>query len=305
MKTKLHHFPQSNIIAYLKGETLLVGDIHGNPINLLAYRDSILQMKKPIANIILLGDIGFGFLHKKYRSKLHKTLSVIDSVGNVEGIEDLVVVSLEKATKQSAKILASDIMCTAKLLTGNSKVKVFAIRGNHDDPRFWEPGTQLQKDIMKANKNFFFLEDGFIDIGGKLWLTVGGSVSIDRFSAQRIPGVSWWSGEEMKDFDKPLPIGYQNITGILSHTGKTPEYADYKLPQASEGLVAEALERELKTIESLAVRYNPEFWIYGHFHKSWIRGISGEMLFFCLGEHEVTPLIPLELRKLLNASKNA
>lgn len=305
MKLKLPRSRRNSDIIHLTGDTLLVGDIHGNPVDILSYRNSVLSMKRPIHNIILLGDIGFGFLHQKYRGKMSKTLSIIDAIGNTEGIEDLVIASLEKSTKQSAKILINDIMCAAKLLTGNSKVKVFAIRGNHDDPRYWIPDTQLQKDIRKNNKNFYFLEDGFIDINNNLWLTVGGSVSIDRFTAQRIPGVSWWSGEEMKNFDSPLPVGYKKLTGILSHSGKTPDYASYKLPQCSEGEVAEALDRELKTIESLAVRYNPEFWIYGHFHKSWIRTLAGEMLFFCLGEHEVTPLLVPELRKLLNASKNA
>lgn len=273
----------------LKGETIVVGDIHGNPASVLKYRDTILSVRKQIKNVILLGDVGFGFMHKAVISQVKNVpLADLEYVNHINELDLEKQKRLFFATKKSSRILVEDIMSTFRLLTGNKDIKVFAIRGNHDDPGYWDKDSSLWLSAKKVEKNFHFVGDEFIDINGYLWLCIGGSVSIDRFSLPRVEGASWWPGEEMNhNFDKPLPIGYEQVTGILSHSGVRPPYAEWKSPTQFEGEIQEALKLEEKTIESLAVRYNPKFWFYGHFHESWRKSIPGEMLLTCVGSGEV------------------
>lgn len=290
----------------LKGETFVAGDIHGRPTDLLRKVILFESHPKKVKHIILLGDIGFGFVRGRYCKRLSAVAAALDCADRLEDIEDdKFVDEFVYCVKESAKELVLSIMSVARILTGNKDVQVYAIRGNHDNPAFWDRKTKFGKAAASVDSNFHFLNDGFIDINNDLWLTLGGGVSIDRFTAQRVEGVSWWPGEEIDgSFDKPLPIGYKSLTGILSHTGKLPAYAGYKHPSVNEGYVAEALKREMEAIDSLAVRYSPTYWLYGHFHETWVRSIPGQMLFYCVGEAVLMPLDKTYLRKALNGPRN-
>lgn len=290
----------------LKGETFVVGDIHGDPVDLIRNQIYIEDYPKQIKHIFLLGDIGFGFVRGRYRKRLSNIISVLDSIKSLDDVsdDDKFIREFLYCVTNSAKDLVLSIMYVARLLTGNKDVQVYAIRGNHDNPDFWNKKTKLGKAVSKVDKNFHFLNDGFIEINNELWLTIGGAVSVDRFTADRIEGISWWAGEEMDgSFNEPLPIGYKKLTGILSHTGKVPSYADYKLPVSHTGMVREALEREEKAIDSLLFRYNPSSWFYGHFHYPWAVVLPG-VKFTCVGEHEMIPLPRCHCRKHQNRPRN-
>lgn len=290
----------------LKGETFVVGDVHGRPTDLLRKTAMLEAHPKKVKHIILLGDIGFGFVRGRHCKRLTAVAAALDCADRLEDVDDdKFIDEFVYCVKESAKELVLSLISVARILTGNKDVQVYAIRGNHDNPEFWDRKTKFGKAASSVDSNFHFLNDGFIDINNELWLTIGGGVSIDRFTAGRVEGVSWWAGEEIDgSFDKPLPIGYKYLTGILSHTGKIPTYAQYKHPDANEGYVAKALKREMEAIDSLAVRYNPTYWIYGHFHGTWVRTIPGQMLFSCIGASEMIALDKTSLRKALNGPRN-
>ena len=91
--------------------------------------------------------------------------------------------------------------------------KVIYIRGNHDDPKFFD-GTYNWSNIK-------LLPDYTVTvIEGKRILFIGGATSIDRL--QRIPERSWWEGEIFNlDVDK-LSL-YEAIDIVVTHTA--PKFA--------------------------------------------------------------------------------
>lgn len=290
----------------LKGDTIVVGDIHGDPLKLLWQAPRLDTHPGKIKHVILLGDIGFGFVRKRYHGRLSAVAAMLDCVNTLDDVDDdAFSEELNYCVNVSARELILSIMSAVKILTGNRDVQVYAIRGNHDNPAFWDSRTKQGKTARLEDKNFHFLKDGFIEINKELWLTIGGGVSVDRFIAQRVEGVTWWAGEEINgNFNKPLPVGYKKLTGILSHTGEVPPYADYKLPDSYEGWVAEALKREQQALESLAVRYNPKYWVYGHFHRAWESDASGEMRFICVAQDDFLILNKTRLKSNENMPRN-
>lgn len=147
-------------------------------------------------------------------------------------------------------------------------------RGNHDDPEKCKTTPNYRGEYgYDAETGIFFL---------------GGAWSIDR--AYRVPGISWWAGEELsyEELDKAVQL-YSDTRPrfVLSHECPTkasavllanlggPYFA--AKGECSQSRTAQALQRMLEI-------HAPEKWIFGHYHidKSFYTpGFTTE--FVCVG----------------------
>jgi len=146
-------------------------------------------------------------------------------------------------------------------------VTLYAIRGNHDDPKFFD-GTYNWSNIK-------LLPDYTVTvIEGKRILFIGGATSIDRL--QRIPERSWWEGEIFNlDVDK-LSL-YEGIDIVVTHTA--PKFA-YPIGfnhlvmsfAAYDPTLLEDLTNERQALaiayETLKEKNKIKKWFYGHFHTT-------------------------------------
>jgi hypothetical protein len=147
-------------------------------------------------------------------------------------------------------------------------IHFFGIRGNHDDPYFFEGENRI------VYENFELLEDYTVaEYEGKFIQFIGGAYSIDRTA--RKEGVSYWSGEEVK-----LDRGKcKEVDILVTHT--TPSWC---FPQQfNEMVYGWALEdayligdlsNERAILDEIFKLCKPKLHLYGHFHSSWTEEIN-------------------------------
>jgi len=152
-----------------------------------------------------------------------------------------------------------------------SNSDVFAIRGNHDNPKYFTGETKLS--------NVTLLKDySVVNINGWNILGVGGAVSVDRWDR---PGFwkpekkrySWWKDEvfvlredilnELRDIDIVITHSAPNFCNPLTKTGaaewieKDKDLAlDLTIERGHLAIMYEILRKNNKISE----------WYYGHFH---------------------------------------
>jgi predicted phosphohydrolase len=131
-------------------------------------------------------------------------------------------------------------------------------RGNHDDP-----------DKCYTYKSYLG-DYGFLPKDSLFWLA--GAFSIDR--AWRVPGVSWWAGEELSssELQKAIDIYIQaKPRFVISHEAPS-EAAKYMLTVVLGGFRPEKLDCTMsRTSEALQVMmdaHQPEEWVFGHYHRN-------------------------------------
>ena len=199
-------------------------------------------------NFIHVGDFGLGFDHP---IKEHKRL------------------------KELSTVLAS------------SGSKMYIIRGNHDDPSKWEPGSSY------VFENIHFVPDNTVmQICGKVCLFAGGAVSIDRIN--RNVGVNYWTGETYR-WKKPNVVP-ERIDYLFTHDVyhqcspfviKSPIVT--KWIEKDAGLLPSLNEsqEEMKKLYEFAMSINDDFsWYHGHYHESYTT-IRGKQKTCCLSIMEM------------------
>lgn len=137
---------------------------------------------------------------------------------------------------------------------------VYLIRGNHDDPGYWDSAPY-------SIRNITFLQDGYITINGELYLVVGGGISVDKNMSHRKRGVTWWDGEEVS---YKIPKRGKKIKAVLSHSGPTPESLPPKVSgyPDPDGSINAYIEKENNLWNSIIRKFKPDLWYHGHFHMS-------------------------------------
>lgn len=170
----------------------------------------------------------------------------------------------------------------AELLSELSKFLIernsflYVIRGNHDDPAYFDNGTTYENIIFL--KDYTILQNANHNV-----LCIGGAVSIDRKLSRAksdIIGRSlWWEGEKF-NYDEVIIENQLNdlsIDIVVTHTAPKVFY-----PQNFNRLVMDyaandsmlihdlVLERSMvqNLYESLYDKDMPKYWFYGHFHMS-------------------------------------
>lgn len=146
-----------------------------------------------------------------------------------------------------------------KLSTMYPEHQFYLIRGNHDDPSYWEDAP------FRIGRNITFIPDGYLTINSELYLAIGGSISVDRYMSHRIPMVTWWPNEVVR---WTIPQRCRKVKGILSHSGPTPAMlVGKKISQPDpEGKIHEYLEWESSYWRQIEKRFKPKVWYHGHFH---------------------------------------
>lgn len=215
-----------------------------------------INIRKKITNslVICCGDIGMGFYKTGYYVNLFNKLNQKLSVSN-------------------------NMLCF--------------IRGNHDDPRYFnvdrlcfidENHTLLNLSHIKFISDYSIIKT----IDGNI-LCIGGATSIDRFS--RTLNINYWDKEyilPMEDEEKEF-ISNSNLDINIVCTHSSPEIAEPTTKYTGSWVLYDPLLKtdlliERKTLQDvydfLIQKYKITHWIYGHFHERFDT-IINETRFHC------------------------
>jgi UDP-2,3-diacylglucosamine pyrophosphatase LpxH len=213
----------------------------------------------------VLGDIhGYWSVILQHLNHVDETETCYIQVGDFGiGFDDL--------EKEVDKLLRLN----ARLVEYNSDL--FIIRGNHDNPMWFNEGDF--KDIKEQLTNIFFVPDyTVLNLDGENILFIGGAVSIDRVPRRMDgPGRSWWSDEVVKfDFEKVKD--FRDIDRVICHTA--PDFCQplkfnqlvYNFASQDDNLL-EDLRNEranmTKMITEIMNNNKIKSFVYGHFHNTY------------------------------------
>jgi hypothetical protein len=181
-------------------------------------------------NIISVGDLGIGF---KYKKEYEYSLC-------------------EKLNEEFKK----------------KNVKFYGIRGNHDNPYFFNGSNKIRFD------NFELIEDYAIAKHKEQTIQfIGGAISIDRTG--RKEGISYWENEGV-NFDKNK---CKQVDILVTHTAPTwcfpQQFNEIVYGWAREdAYLIEDLTDERSVMNEIFRLCEPKLHIYGHFHSSWSEEIN-------------------------------
>lgn len=163
--------------------------------------------------------------------------------------------------------------------------KLYAIRGNHDDPAYFAE-TNNPFDI----DNITLLADySELNLLGKSILCIGGAVSIDRLT--NIPGESWWEGEKFNlKLEHEFPYRDRQYDLVLTHTrpkccGSFKGFSNIAYWCENDPNLINELIEESEQLDCVYELTKPPKWCYGHFHESVITQCDNTV-FKCLNIDE-------------------
>lgn len=193
---------------------------------------------------------------------------------------------------------------------------LLAIRGNHDNPAYW------QMPLLDIDPAITLVPDGSIlDVHGKRILFMGGAISVDR--CDRRLGKDYWVTEGFHV--NRVPSDLSNLDAVVTHAGghftgmslDTPFMKGWykreaQLPNSDIRNLRDELEKEREehtqlhrdVVESnLSPIDKPKIirWAYGHYHKEYRREIHGKLdmpwsdvtgvktVFRCLAINQIVP----------------
>ena len=208
--------------------------------------------------MFILGDIhGYslgGFDHLKFLIKTRISDSNIIQVGDF-GMSNNIV-------------LMTNTLIELNRLLGESGNKLYVIRGNHDNPAFWN-GTHIYEHLeLVPDYETRVIED-------KTVLFVGGAISIDRVDRIKV-GHPYWV-DEVFVLDEDKLKGVKGVDIVVTHS--SPRFA---FPQTIGGVVNNYIAGDPTLIQELGVerfdhtvmydilKENNDItdWYYGHFHTN-------------------------------------
>lgn len=216
-------------------EIYYVGDVHG----LSNLRDSVAKITRSpkqdtMTHIIYVGDIGLGFNILQNEYEFFKEIDLH--------------------------------------LRYFMNVKLYLIRGNHDNPEYWNPKSKEYK-LFKKLKSLVLLKDWSTKtIAGKKHLFYGGGISIDR--TNRTKDISYWEDESINPI--PMKTIKQKLRGVdivVSHVPPVETFGYSKLSDSPFGhwLKKDAnlqkdLDEENEFVESTFKLFKNKVIYYGHMH---------------------------------------
>jgi DNA repair exonuclease SbcCD nuclease subunit len=211
---------------------IAIGDVHGKFDQLILKMKSVLEGNTGV-NFVQVGDFGLGF--------------------------EKPVVDWNRLYDINSMLQKSNSM-------------MYVIRGNHDNPAFWEWGTSFHL------SNIEFVPDDYTRIiEDKVCYFAGGAVSVDR--TRRRQGIDYWSAEETYEGFRGLIDIWDKIDILFTHdvyhqcSPYTISGSDIVNHFASvdENLIGD-LERSQSVMRSIyedILKSNPKFsWYHGHYHES-------------------------------------
>lgn len=160
-------------------------------------------------------------------------------------------------------------------------INIYAIRGNHDDPKYFDGKHNFER--LK------FLEDyKIIELSGVTILPIGGAVSIDqedrkkynekmkRFGSSKR---SWWPDEAVSRINlKELP---SKVDIVVSHCAPISFTPMFFRDSSIDPNIWESIMNDRNYLEEVKSNISYKYWIFGHYHKS-TSGSFGDSLYRCL-----------------------
>lgn len=195
---------------------------------------------------------------------LHGNFEVIKRFLSVYPVENTTFIQVGDfgiAVAESIQDTRRDLENLAKVLKkGNNRL--FAIRGNHDHPEYFDNTTYFNSVVLVQDYSRF-------DIDGRNILFVGGGVSIDR--NLRIKGYDYWKEEEIQ----PIKGDISNPDIVISHEAPLIAYPDNSrlYDEPSNTIKSDALKG--RRILQQIYEKRPKQWFYGHYHRSHNEIING------------------------------
>jgi len=201
--------------------------------------------------ILLLGDLHgqWGQLLKKLEEKDIKNHTIL-CVGDLE----IGTKYHEKAEIESLKTLNKEF--------SKKSIDFLALRGNHDNPRFFDKNNPFQLSHLKLLPDYTLLTHR-----GQLLQVVGGATSIDRMA--RMPPFNYWPEEKVSLEEERC----QKVHTLLTHTAPSQCHPAELHPivkqwaQEDPNLIPE-IQTERKRLSRVLSLCQPKLHIYGHFHSS-------------------------------------
>jgi len=176
----------------------------------------------------------------------------------------------------------------------HTDMTLLAIRGNHDDPAYFQGGNEHMGDYRRIR----LVPDYTVDVvAGCKILFVGGALSIDR--CERRVGRSYWTDEGFRLDEQALAVAdLTDLWAVVTHSA--PRFASPIVSSGGSPLVRSFARRDptlitevtderdnLSRLYDLVVeRSRPAAWLYGHFHSHATDDIDGTR-FVLLDELEV------------------
>lgn len=175
--------------------------------------------------------------------------------------------------------------------------KVYAIRGNHDNPFYFD-----NKENGKY-KNIIFVEDYTVLIqDGINILCIGGAISVDRVQ-RKIKNIAlinedfltWFENENFVFDGEKLDEIINNvyIDVVVTHTAPATFYPAgfnrFVMEKAAQDLtLLEELKNERDQMQEVYDKFQlkPRYWFYGHFHDN-VTQDMGETIATLIGINEL------------------
>lgn len=194
-------------------------------------------------------------------------------------------------------------------MLSKNNIYVYFIRGNHDDPSYFEE-EKIKYERIKCVPDY-----SIIQVGDKNILCVGGGISVDRiwrkqeeYKINRYKKNKrhlYWQNEAPFFSETKLNEILKsniNINCIISHTSPHFAFPNDVLKHEIESWfklddkLLKDLTQERKTLTEIydfLTKNNQtlDTWVYGHFHKYNEDEISG-VLFIALDENHIKKIIP-------------
>lgn len=223
---------------------IAIGDIHGEFSKMQRGISDIMESAGEPVNFVQVGDFGLGF---------------------------------EKPKEDHARLTTINHFLKEK------DSNLWVIRGNHDNPAFWQWGCGYQ-----FSNIHFVPDDSIVKLDDKLCYFAGGAVSIDR--SRRTQGIDYWAGEICSERNL---MGFKDYIDILfthdvyhpvSPFGTTSDVLKYWC-ERDENLMGDIIQSQHSMMSLYHAVYdtNPNFsWYHGHYHESHLT-INGEQKTHSLG----------------------
>ena len=223
---------------------IAIGDIHGEFSKMQNQMVDIMESAGEPVNFVQVGDFGLGF---------------------------------EKPKRDH------DRLTTINHFLKEKDSRLYVIRGNHDNPGFWEWGCGYNF------SNIHFVSDDEVHIlDGKTCYFAGGAVSVDR--SRRTQGIDYWEAEQYRVREPISQSEFSNVRVDILFThdvyhpvspfGTTSDTLKYWC-ERDENLMGDILNSQHSMMSLYHDVYdtNPNFsWYHGHYHESHVTNNNGQVV---------------------------
>jgi predicted phosphodiesterase len=220
---------------------IAIGDVHGEFKEMQSKMVEIMESAGEPVNFVQVGDFGLGFERPK---KDHDRLTTINH------------------------------------FLKEKDSNLWVIRGNHDNPGFWQWGCGYE-----FSNIHFVPDDSVVELDGKSCYFAGGAVSVDR--CKRTQGIDYWKGEQYNVDNIQFPIPYpvdilftHDVYHPVSPFGTTSDTLKYWC-EKDEELMGDIVYSQIvfKNLYDSIYKINPNFsWYHGHYHEPHVTNNDGQVV---------------------------